>query len=55
MQIHRMVCEGTIEDRIGALLAAKRSLADVVGSGEGWITELTNDDLAALVELGRSD
>ncbi|MGF1667836.1 MAG: DEAD/DEAH box helicase [Acidimicrobiia bacterium] len=56
LQIHRMVCEGTIEDRIGALLAAKRSLADaVVGSGEGWITELTNDDLAALVELGRGD
>ncbi len=56
VQIHRMVCEGTIEDRIGALLAAKRSLADaVVGSGEGWITELTNDDLAALVELGRGD
>ena len=56
VQIHRMVCEGTVEDRIGALLTAKRSLADaVVGSGEGWITELTNDDLAALVELGRSD
>jgi SNF2 family DNA or RNA helicase len=56
VQIHRMVCEGTVEDRIGALLAAKRSLADaVIGSGEGWITELSNDDLAALVALGRSD
>jgi SNF2 family DNA or RNA helicase len=51
-----MVCEGTVEDRIGALLAAKRSLADaVISSGEGWITELSNDDLAALVALGRSD
>ncbi len=56
VQIHRLVCEGTVEDRIAALLSAKRSLADaVVGSGEGWLTELSNDDLAALVELGRVD
>ncbi len=56
VHIHRMVCEGTIEDRIAALLTAKRSLANaVVGSGEGWLTELSNEDLAALVELGRGD
>ena len=53
VQVHRMVCEGTVEDRIAALVADKRALADaVVGGGEGWITELSNSDLAALVELG---
>jgi SNF2 family DNA or RNA helicase len=53
VQVHRMVCEGTVEDRVARLLADKRALADaVVGGGEGWITELGDDDLAALVTLG---
>ncbi len=53
VQVHRMVCEGTVEDRVAKLLADKRALADtVVGGGEGWITELGDDDLAALVALG---
>ena len=50
VQIHRLVCEGTIEDRIATLLRTKRELADqVVGGGEGWISELDDDELAALV------
>ena len=54
VQIHRLVTEGTLEDRIASLMAAKRDLAErVVGAGEGWIGELSNDDLSALVSLGR--
>ncbi|HMQ28983.1 MAG TPA: DEAD/DEAH box helicase, partial [Acidimicrobiales bacterium] len=50
--VHRLVCEGTVEDRIAALLEAKRALADVVvGSGEGWISELDDAALADLVRL----
>jgi SNF2 family DNA or RNA helicase len=53
VQVHRLVCEGTLEDRIAELLERKRELADaVVGGGEGWITEMDDDALAALVELG---
>ena len=53
VQVHRLMTEGTVEDRVGALLAAKRALADaVVGSGEGWLGELSDDDLAELVALG---
>jgi SNF2 family DNA or RNA helicase len=52
--VHRLVTEGTVEDRIGAVLATKRGLADaVVGGGEAWIAELSDEDLAALVALGR--
>ncbi len=52
VQVHRMVCEGTVEDRISALLATKRELAEaVVGGGEAWITEMGDDDLADLVAL----
>jgi len=53
VQVHRMICEGTIEDRIAALLDSKRALADaVITSGEGWISELDDGSLRALVELG---
>ena len=50
--VHRLICEGTVEDRIAALLESKRALADVVvGSGEGWISELDDAALADLVRL----
>ncbi len=53
VQVHKLVTEGTVEDRIATMLATKRELADaVVGAGEGWITELSNADLADLVRLG---
>jgi superfamily II DNA or RNA helicase len=52
VQVHRLVTEGTVEDRIAALLASKRMLAEsVVGGGEGWISELSDTDLAELVSL----
>ncbi|MEJ7765554.1 MAG: DEAD/DEAH box helicase, partial [Acidimicrobiales bacterium] len=56
VQVHRFVTEGTVEDKVAALLATKRALADaVIGSGEGWISELGDDELAALVTLQRTD
>ncbi|MEW1718107.1 DEAD/DEAH box helicase [Streptomyces sp. NPDC093109] len=52
VQVHRMIAEGTIEDRIAGLLARKQRLADaVLGSGETALTELTDAELADLVEL----
>lgn len=52
VQVHRLIAEGTIEDRIAEMLVAKRSLADaVLASGEAALTELTDAELAALVEL----
>ena len=52
VQVHRLICEGTIEDRIAAMLNDKRAIADaVVGAGEGWISELSDQDLVDLVAL----
>ncbi|MGW3991751.1 DEAD/DEAH box helicase [Streptomyces sp. NPDC004830] len=52
VQVHRLIAEGTVEDRIAALLESKKELADaVLGTGEQALTELTNDELANLVEL----
>ncbi|EDY45121.2 DEAD/DEAH box helicase [Streptomyces sp. SPB074] len=52
VQVHRLIAEGTIEDRIAALMESKRELADaVLGSGERALSRLGNDELASLVEL----
>jgi hypothetical protein len=52
VQVHRLIAEGTLEDRIAALLEKKRELADaVIGSGEGWIAELSDAELGELVSL----
>lgn len=52
VQVHRLVTEGTVEDRIAEMLAAKRALADaILGSGESALTELTDRELSDLVSL----
>ena len=52
VQVHRLIAEGTLEDKIAALLDKKRDLADaVIGSGERWIAELSDRELTELVSL----
>ncbi|MFF1713812.1 DEAD/DEAH box helicase [Streptomyces sp. NPDC058268] len=55
VQVHRLITEGTVEDRIAELLAAKQALADAVlgEGGESALTELSDADLADLVSLRR--
>ncbi|GAA2881914.1 DEAD/DEAH box helicase [Streptomyces mexicanus] len=54
VQVHRLITEGTVEDRIAEMLAAKRALADaILGAGESALTELTDRELADLVSLRR--
>jgi SNF2 family DNA or RNA helicase len=43
-----------MEERIAATLAAKRQLAEsVIGAGEAWIAELSDDDLRDLLSLNQ--
>ncbi|RLU82083.1 ATP-dependent helicase [Streptomyces griseocarneus] len=52
VQVHRLIAEGTVEDRIAELLETKRALADaVLGAGESAFTELSDAELADLVQL----
>ncbi|MEU3984291.1 DEAD/DEAH box helicase [Streptomyces sp. NPDC026672] len=55
VQVHRLVTEGTVEDRIAEMLETKRALADaILGSGESALTELTDRELTDLVSLRRT-
>ncbi|MET9143428.1 SNF2-related protein [Streptomyces sp. NPDC004042] len=54
VQVHRLITEGTVEDRIAEMLAAKRALAEaVLGTGESALTELSDRELSDLVSLRR--
>ncbi|MEY2554311.1 MAG: hypothetical protein QOC57_2171 [Ilumatobacteraceae bacterium] len=51
--VHKLVCQGTIEERVDAMINEKRALADaVIGStGETWLSELSTDQLRDLIVL----
>ena len=52
VQVRKFVCVGTIEERIDRMIEDKRQLAErIVGTGEGWLTELSTSDLRDLVAL----
>ncbi|MDH5491009.1 MAG: DEAD/DEAH box helicase [Myxococcales bacterium] len=52
VQVHKLVCAGTVEEKIDRMLEQKRDLARrVIGAGEKWITELGNDELRDLFAL----
>jgi len=54
VQVHKFVCRGTLEERIDEMIEEKKSLArTIVGAGEEWIANLTDDELAHLVALSR--
>jgi SNF2 family DNA or RNA helicase len=54
VQVHKFVCAGTLEERIDEMIEAKKDVAErVVGTGEGWLTELSTAQLKDLFALRR--
>ncbi|MGP9693440.1 DEAD/DEAH box helicase [Brachybacterium sp. AOP25-B2-12] len=52
VQVRKLVSAGTVEERIDQVLTDKSQLADLaVGTGEGWIAQLEDADLARLFAL----
>jgi superfamily II DNA or RNA helicase len=52
VQVRKLSCVGTLEERIDRLIAEKKELAEqVVGTGEAWLTELDARQLRELVAL----
>ena len=52
--VHKFVVTGTLEERIQEMLERKREVAEnLLTAGEGWITELSNEELRGLLMLDR--
>jgi non-specific serine/threonine protein kinase len=51
--VHKLVCRGTVEERIDALIASKKTLSNELldGGGELLLTEMSNDALMRMVSL----
>ena len=52
VQVHKYLCAGTFEEKIDAMIERKKALAEsIVGTSEGWITEMTTEQLRELFVL----
>jgi SNF2 family DNA or RNA helicase len=52
VQVHKFICAGTLEEKIDEMIARKRGIAEkVIGTGEGWLTELSTAELKNLFAL----
>ncbi len=52
VQVHKFLCVGTLEERIDEMIESKKALAgSVVGTGEEWLTKLSNTELKELFTL----
>ncbi|AOZ92631.1 DEAD/DEAH box helicase [Paenibacillus crassostreae] len=55
VQVHKFISLGTLEERIDEMLESKQQLSDnVISSTEGWITELSTEELQDLFALRRN-
>jgi SNF2 family DNA or RNA helicase len=53
VQVRKFICVGTMEERVDEMIERKKALADrIVGTGEGWLTELSVAELRDVVRLG---
>ncbi|MGE0824898.1 MAG: DEAD/DEAH box helicase [Candidatus Binatia bacterium] len=50
--VHKFLCVGTLEEKIDEMIEQKKDIAEqVVGAGEGWLTELSTAELKELFAL----
>ena len=50
--VHKFICNGTLEDRIDAMIESKSALAtEIIGHGEHALTELSDEMLGSLLKL----
>ena len=54
VEVHKFITAGTLEERIDDMIDKKTAVAGkVLGTGEQWLTELSNNDLRNLIMLGQ--
>lgn len=54
VQVHKFICDGTLEERIDEMIESKKALVEnVIGTGEGWLTEMSTEQLRDIFTLRR--
>ncbi|MEU8318523.1 DEAD/DEAH box helicase [Nonomuraea sp. NPDC048881] len=52
VQVRKLICAGTLEERVDQMIERKKALAErVVGAGEEWLTDLSTDELREVFRL----
>ncbi|MFG1684222.1 SNF2-related protein [Nonomuraea sp. NPDC049269] len=52
VQVRKLICAGTLEERVDEMIERKKSLAErVVGTGEDWLTDLSTGELREVFRL----
>ncbi|NRQ39267.1 ATP-dependent helicase [Nonomuraea sp. NN258] len=52
VQVRKLICAGTLEERVDQMIERKRALAErVVGAGEDWLTDLSTEELREVFRL----
>ncbi|WP_223701264.1 DEAD/DEAH box helicase [Sutcliffiella deserti] len=51
VHVHKFIATGTLEEKIDAMIESKQALNNQIITSEGWITELSNEDLKDLLTL----
>jgi SNF2 family DNA or RNA helicase len=56
VHVHKFISVGTLEERIDEMIERKKLLTDqVIGSGDGWVTEMNDDEVFDLIRLRKKD
>ena len=54
VQVYKFMVAGTLEERIDEMIERKKEIAgQIIGAGEQWISELSNEDFVNLIRLGQ--
>ncbi|MEU8395549.1 DEAD/DEAH box helicase [Nonomuraea sp. NPDC048892] len=52
VQVRKLICAGTLEERVDEMIERKKALAErVVGTGEEWLTDLSTEELREVFAL----
>ncbi|WP_219471600.1 DEAD/DEAH box helicase, partial [Nonomuraea rhizosphaerae] len=52
VQVRKLICAGTLEERVDEMIERKKALAErVVGTGEDWLTDLSTSELREVFRL----
>lgn len=52
IHVFKLICEGTLEERIDLLIERKKKLQrQILGQGDGWLTEMSDQEIFDLIKL----